>query len=102
MTEPRALRRRKRVDADNVPVEVARWFAGERERIPWAASASPGNVLLRGQWSAWAKSHPGAQPPPGYAWIATPPPERMHGVPWDEALAIAKRLLLHPARPRRR
>jgi hypothetical protein len=89
-----------------VPPELADWFAGKPRPegatdIPWSALLYPDHLLLYERWAAWSKEHPGARPPKGFEEIAKPPPARMHGLPWDEALRASKRLLLHPARPRR-
>ena len=100
MTEPKGLRRRRRVDPrTDIPPELAAWFAGEPPPpnytdIPWCTILWPDELLLRERWNAWAASHPGAKPPAGYEWIAEPPPVYSDdGVPWNEAVEQARRLL---------
>lgn len=59
---------------------------------PWSALLYPDHVLIYERWQSWVADHPGAHPPAGYEWIAGPPPELEHGVPFAEALAQARRL----------
>ena len=106
MTEPRGMRRRRRTDAGSgVPADVAAWFAGEPRKeganeVPWNALVYPGYMLLREWWEAWSKDRPGAKPPPGYEEIAEPPPARMHGMPYDEAMKMARDAFSQPRRAR--
>ena len=92
MTEPRGTRRRRRADHDDIPADLRKWFAGERtEGTPWSALIYPDSVLLWERWKVWVQDHPKSRPPTGFEWIANPPPERMHGQPYAEAVRQARK-----------
>lgn len=92
MTAAKSSRRPRRSNtaAALIPPSIAAWFAGERASPPLEALAPPGNVLIYERWQAWLETHPGAIPPSGHAYIARPPPARVHGTAWAEALAVAR------------
>jgi len=100
MTQRKAiLRPRRRTTLEGLPPDLASWFAGEPRpegghAIPWAALIYPDHLLLYERWQAWAGDHPGARPPAGFEWIAEPPPERINGMPYDEAVAVARRMMM--------
>lgn len=96
-----STRQRRRTTAENLPRQITSWFAGdprgpEQSSAPFFAMAYPGYMLLREYWQVWAAAHPGARPPARYEWIAEPPPERMHGVPWAQALKAAQKCAARP------
>ena len=69
MTTP--IRRRRRQAADDIPADLAAWFAGEprppeKPDIPWSALIVPDYVLLGERWQAWKAAHPDAKPPAGF------------------------------------
>lgn len=140
MTDPKGIRRRRRAGVDDIPADLAEWFAGkwyeseegpapvlsadslaavrargehclsrmERralglpveplKRTPWSALIYPDSVLLHERWAAWKAQHPHAVPPPGYERIAEAPPERIHGMSYQEAVAQARACLLRGRR----
>lgn len=89
MTVPRGLRRRRRVDADEIPADLAAWFAGEGELVE--ESAPP--CLTEGQRRALE-----AQPPETLSRAERRalglPVEPLRRVPWS-ALIYPDYLLLH-------
>ena len=99
MTEAKALRRRRRTGANNIPATLAQWFAGEREPgpnrslVPWAALIYPDGDLLSERWQAWKEEHPDATPPAGFEWLDDPKSPR-HKSPHivKRARECAKRL----------
>lgn len=102
MTAPKSILRPRRTStAENLPRVITDWFEGkprrpEQSSAPWLAMAYPGYMFLREYWQVWAAAHPGARPPAGFEWIAEPAPERMHGVPWAQALRAAQRCAARP------
>ncbi len=93
MTEPkRARRSRRRTGPENLPRDLAEWFAGEVDgRPPWSALIYPDCDLLHSRWQDWKSSHPKAAPPAGYEWLDKPPPQNRHGMPWEDAVAAARK-----------
>ena len=70
MTEPRALRRRRRPSPEALPEDLVEWFAGRVQEVPWSALLAPGYGLLAKRWRAYVKAHPGAVPPADLATLA--------------------------------
>ena len=92
MTEPKGVRRRRRdsLQADDIPSSLAQWFAGELPEPPLIeALAYPSSALLHTRWTIWKATHPHAMPPAGFEWLTEPAPERLHGVEYECAVAIA-------------
>ena len=78
MTAPKAtIRRRRRDPADDIPADLAAWFAGEprpegEPATPWSALVFPDYVLLAERWRAWKKANPAAKPPAGFERLDAP------------------------------
>ena len=72
MSEPKRVRRRRRARTDDVPADLAAWFAGERPAnyVPWEAILPGHEERLPERWRTWSGAHPGVRPPAGYEWIA--------------------------------
>jgi hypothetical protein len=80
-TPAKGLRRRRRAGFDNIPGELAEWFAGEprdKHGPPWAALIYPDYALLPARWRIWKAAHPGAKPPAGWEWIDGRKPFKGH------------------------
>jgi hypothetical protein len=90
MTEPlRARRPRRRSGDASLPAEVAAFFARESNDAPWALLLSPGYELRWEFWKIWARGRRGVRPPAGWESVAARPPERLHGLPYAQAVQIA-------------
>ena len=91
MTEPKGMHRRRRSTQDDIPADLAEWFAGDRtDGTPWSALLYPDYMLLRERWKAWSRGRTRAKPPARFEWIAEQLPEQMHGMPYAEAVQQAR------------
>lgn len=91
MTERKGTTRPRRTTAAaGIPAELSAWFAGETSEAPWSALVYPDDALLHERWQQWQADHPNARPPAGWEWIGGPPPERLNGLPYAQALAEAR------------
>lgn len=90
MTQARTIYRTRRRSGSALPAAIRAWFAGER-RSTFYRSTWPHALLLWDYWRAYADEHPGARPPQGFERLEAPPPERLHGLPFAELVAEARR-----------
>lgn len=97
MTLPKRPRRRTAALAveQDLPPDLLAWFRGEareKDGPPWSALIYSDYVLLRERWQAFKDANPDARPPAGYEdECEGPPPQMLHGKPYEEALAMARR-----------
>lgn len=90
MTKPPPSRRKAPAGAAvGIPDFVARLFRGEGDCV--LVHAYPYWVMLWEYWREWARANPGARPPVGFEHLAAPPPAKLEGMDYDEAVRVARR-----------